>query len=101
MANYRLPMAADGVKYHGTVDQNEENPGQFMYGLDENGNKRIIRTDEQGNVLTQVTGSIVEEVEIFNSVKIRDTSSHWELVDLSRFKSFTLIANSKIGRAHV
>src|SRR5690625_491152 len=60
MADYRLPMDADGVKYHGTVDQNEENPGQFMYGLDENGNKRIIRTDEQGNVLTRVTGSIVE-----------------------------------------
>src|SRR5690625_3402749 len=97
MADYRLPMDADGVKYHGTVDQNEENPGQFMYGLDENGNKRIIRTDEQGNVLTRVTGSIVEEVEIFNSVKIRDTSSHWELVDLSRFKSFTLIARSTLN----
>ena len=62
MADYRLPMDADGVKYHGTVDQNEENPGHFMYGLDENGNKRIIRTDEQGNVLTRVTGSIVEEI---------------------------------------
>jgi len=61
MADYRLPMDADGVKYHGTVDQNEENPGQFMYGLDENGNKRIIRTDEQGNVLTRVTGSILEQ----------------------------------------
>jgi|SRR5690625_4724489 len=60
MTNYRLPMDADGVKYHGTVDQNEENPGHFMYGLDENGNKRIIRTDEQGNVLTRVTGSKVE-----------------------------------------
>src|SRR5690625_4414047 len=66
MADYRLPMDADGVKYHGTVDQNEENPGHFMYGLDENGNKRIIRTDEQGNVLTKVTGSIVELVEIRN-----------------------------------
>src|SRR5690625_5311308 len=68
MADYRLPMDADGVKYHGTVDQNEENPGQFMYGLDENGNKRIIRTDENGNVLTRLTGSIVElfndEVEV-------------------------------------
>src|SRR5690625_3381561 len=62
MADYRLPMDADGVKYHGTVDQNEENPGHFMYGLDENGNKRIIRTDEQGNVLTRVTGSNVEYV---------------------------------------
>ena len=61
MADYRLPMDADGVKYHGTVDQNEENPGHFMYGLDENGNKRIIRTDEQGNVLTRVTGSNVED----------------------------------------
>jgi len=61
MADYRLPMDADGMKYHGTVDQNEENPGQFMYGLDENGNKRIIRTDEQGNVLTRVTGSNVED----------------------------------------
>ena len=61
MADYRLPMDADGMKYHGTVDQNEENPGQFMYGLDENGNKRIIRTDEQGNVLTKVTGSNMEE----------------------------------------
>src|SRR5690625_5191489 len=64
MTNYRLPMDADGVKYHGTVDQNEENPGHFMYGLDENGNKRIIRTDEQGNVLTRVTGSIVERVSL-------------------------------------
>ena len=61
MADYRLPMDADGVKYHGTVDQNEENPGHFMYGLDENGNKRIIRTDEQGNVLTRLTGSNVAE----------------------------------------
>ena len=61
MADYRLPMDADGVKYHGTVDQNEENPGHFMYGLDENGNKRIIRTDEQGNVLTRVTGSNVKD----------------------------------------
>jgi len=71
MADYRLPMDADGVKYHGTVDQNEENPGQFMYGLDENGNKRIIRTDEQGNVLTRVTGSIVEN-EIIGERKIRN-----------------------------
>src|SRR5690625_8053562 len=61
MADYRLPMDADGVKYHGTVDQNEENPGQFMYGLDENGNKRIIRTDEQRNVLTRDTGNILEQ----------------------------------------
>ena len=61
MADYRLPMDADGVKYHGTVDQNEENPGHFMYGLDENGNKRIIRTDENGNVLTRLTGSSVED----------------------------------------
>jgi|SRR5690625_1112884 len=64
MANYRLSLDADGVKYHGTVDQNEENPGQFIYGLDENGNKRIIRTDEQGNVLTRVTGSNVEEIDV-------------------------------------
>ena len=77
MANYRLPMDADGVKYHGTVDQNEENPGHFMYGLDENGNKRIIRTDEQGNVLTRVTGSNMElmksvgDENVFNSLSIR------------------------------
>lgn len=56
---YKLPKDDDGVRYHGVVDENDENPGQFMYGLDENGNKRIIRTDEQGNVLTRVTGSNV------------------------------------------
>src|SRR5690625_2965650 len=72
MADYRLPMDADGVKYHGTVDQNEENPGQFMYGLDENGNKRIIRTDEQGNVLTQVTGSNVE-LEVYKGEDLSGT----------------------------
>src|SRR5690625_234520 len=56
-----------------------------------------VVTSEQNPLPTQVTGSIVEEVEIFNSVKIRDTSSHWELVDLSRFKSFTLIARSTLN----
>src|SRR5690625_2361797 len=76
MTNYRLPMDADGVKYHGTVDQNEENPGHFMYGLDENGNKRIIRTDEQGNVLTRVTGSIVELIE-GRVVESRETNNLW------------------------
>lgn len=50
-----------------------------------------------GPIDTQVTGSIVEEVKIFNSAKIRDTSDHWELVDLSMFKSFTLIANSTLN----
>src|SRR5690625_2223592 len=73
MADYRLPMDADGVKYHGTVDQNEENPGQFMYGLDENGNKRIIRTDEQGNVLTRVTGSNVEVIKEYMAEPVLNT----------------------------
>src|SRR5690625_6276490 len=56
-----------------------------------------VVTSTENPLPTQVTGSIVEEVEIFNSVKIRDTSSHWELVDLSMFKSFTLIANSTLN----
>src|SRR5690625_4053309 len=76
MSDYRLPMDVDGVKYHGTVDQNEENPGLFMYGLDENGNKRIIRTDEQGNVLTRVTGSIVELFKIEN-YRINSGQTKW------------------------
>lgn len=86
MADYRLPMDADGVKYHGTVDQNEENPGHFMYGLDENGNKRIIRTDEQGNVLTKVTGSRVDYQNIFER-KIRT-----ETEDV-----FTIVPDDAIG----
>src|SRR5690625_625682 len=45
----------------------------------------------------RLTGSIVEEVEIVNYVKNRDTSSHWELVDLSMFKSFTLIAYNTLN----
>src|SRR5690625_4851377 len=78
MADYRLPMDADGVKYHGTVDQNEENPGHFMYGLDENGNKRIIRTDKQGNVLTRLTGSKVEYVELNNrSIRTENAGVHF------------------------
>lgn len=57
----------------------------------------VVDKDNRLPVDARLTGSIVEEVEIFNSVKIRDTSSHWELVDLSRFKSFTLIARSTLN----
>src|SRR5690625_3864560 len=56
-----------------------------------------VVTSTENPMPTQVTGSIVEDVKIFNSVKIRDTSSHWESVDLSMFKSFTLIANSTLN----
>src|SRR5690625_4760545 len=92
MADYRLPMDADGVKYHGTVDQNEENPGQFMYGLDENGNKRIIRTDEQGNVLTRVTGSIVEEDVLWKrDVRQGFTPSNRHLTPVNGARGFVLI----------
>ena len=95
MADYRLPMDADGVKYHGTVDQNEENPGQFMYGLDENGNKRIIRTDEQGNVLTRVTGSKVEEVISSDTLVPSGTRLGPIVVDMSNYKSLTLSAHNR------
>lgn len=57
---YKLPRDDDGVKYHGVVDRDDRNPGQFMYGLDEDGNKRIVRTDKDGNVLTQLTGSNIK-----------------------------------------
>src|SRR5690625_1718867 len=94
MANYRLPMDEDGVKYHGTVDQNEENPGQFMYGLDENGNKRIIRTDEQGNVLTRLTGSNVEEVVATDITVSSGSAAVVGSVDLSDFNSFSISARA-------
>src|SRR5690625_4052385 len=100
MTNYRLPMDADGVKYHGTVDQNEENPGHFMYGLDENGNKRIIRTDEQGNVLTRVTGSIVEEHILVNQEAITDTDFIQVTIEketMNRYKRISFFVRNSLG----
>src|SRR5699024_10614229 len=71
MADYRLPMDADGVKYHGVVDRDGENPGQVLYGVDENGDYRPVNVDKDGNVLTKVTGSVVEK-EIILERKIRN-----------------------------
>src|SRR5690625_3550219 len=59
---YKLPTDDDGVKYHGVVDADGENPGQVLYGVDEHGNYRPVKVDNDGNVLTQVTGSIVEYI---------------------------------------
>jgi|SRR5690625_1361553 len=59
---YKLPTDDDGVKYHGVVDADGDNPGQVLYGVDEHGNYRPVKVDNDGNVLTQVTGSNVEEV---------------------------------------
>jgi len=99
MSDYRLPMDADGVKYHGTVDQNEENPGQFMYGLDENGNKRIIRTDENGNVLTRQTGSKGEYVTFFEREVRTENTSESRLYKPEGVKGFNayLIINGITG----
>src|SRR5690625_2280931 len=96
MADYRLPMDADGVKYHGTVDQNEENPGQFMYGLDENGNKRIIRTDEQGNVLTRLTGSNVEVLEYRNITVPSNSRFTVDRIDVSNYSHYTVAVVSNV-----
>lgn len=60
MADYRLPMDADGVKYHGVVDGDGDNPGQVLYGVDEHGNYRPVKVDNNGNVLTRLTGSIID-----------------------------------------
>lgn len=57
---YRLPTDSDGVKYHGVVDADGDNPGQVLYGVDEHGNYRPVNVDSEGNVLTKVTGSNVE-----------------------------------------
>jgi|SRR5690625_775954 len=61
MADYRLPMDEDGVKYHGVVDRDGENPGQVLYGLDKNGRLKPVNVDDEGNVLTRLTGSNVEK----------------------------------------
>lgn len=68
MANYRLPMDADGVKYHGVTDEDGKFPGQVLYGLDKNGRLKPVNVDDEGNVLTRVTGSI-DVLEV-----IKDTS---------------------------
>src|SRR5690625_4720827 len=77
MENYRLPMDADGVKYHGVVDEDGQFPGQVLYGLDKNGRLKPINVDGEGNVLTRVTGSIVEDVAEFtvDSSEFGDVSS--------------------------
>src|SRR5690625_4579290 len=68
MSDYRLPMDADGVKYHGVVDEDGKFPGQVLYGLDKNGRLKPVNVDDEGNVLTRVTGSI-DVLEV-----IKDTS---------------------------
>src|SRR5690625_947421 len=60
MSDYRLPMDADGVKYHGVIDEDGKFPGQVLYGLDKNGRLKPVNVDDEGNVLTRVTGSNVE-----------------------------------------
>src|SRR5690625_4433321 len=73
MADYRLPMDADGVKYHGVVDEDGQFPGQVLYGLDKNGRLKPVNVDGEGNVLTRVTGSIVEkQVEVLSVSKNLD-----------------------------
>jgi len=57
---YKLPKDDDGVRYHGVVDENDENPGQVLYGVDENGDYRPVQVDENGHVKTQLTVSYVE-----------------------------------------
>jgi len=61
MADYRLPMDDDGVKYHGVVDDDGQYPGQVLYGLDKNGRLKPANVDDEGNVLTQATGSKVKK----------------------------------------
>src|SRR5690625_1026048 len=76
MANYRLPMDDDGVKYHGVVDEDGKFPGQVLYGLDKNGRLKPVNVDDEGNVLTQVTGSIVELFKVEN-YRINSGQNRW------------------------
>lgn len=60
MANYRLPMDEDGVKYHGVEDDGEL-PGQVIYGADNARRPEAIKSD--GRRLAVVDASVLQELE--------------------------------------
>lgn len=78
---FELPKDRNNVNYFGTTDRNNENLGQFMYGLDESGNPRIVRTDEEGNVLTRVTGSNIEEIYVQDEDIIINPGETFRMID--------------------
>jgi len=92
---YKLPKDDDGVRYHGVVDENDENPGQVLYGVDENGDYRPVNVDKDGNVLTKVTGSNVEQFTFFD----RDIRT-----ETTGYSSFTAVDNATglvvVARVH-
>src|SRR5690625_5597424 len=81
MSDYRLPMDADGVKYHGVIDEDGKFPGQVLYGLDKNGRLKPVNVDDEGNVLTRLTGSIVERYKLTTSSTTIDAESSLIIVE--------------------
>src|SRR5690625_1037388 len=81
MEDYRLPLDADGVKYHVVVDEDGQFPGQVLYGLDKNGRLKSVNVVDEGNLLTKVTGSIVEQREttVFLERGIYNTSDYTQI----------------------
>ncbi|WP_062513929.1 hypothetical protein [Halobacillus sp. KGW1] len=73
---------------------------QFMRmgGRDPQGNARPVNVDENGNVLTQLTGSNVKEILIFNNVTVEPgqtiTQSSQNRTDISQFSKLTVLGTT-------
>src|SRR5699024_3596829 len=74
--------------YHGVVDPDGDNPGQVLYGVDEHGNYRPVKVDNNGNVLTQVTGSNVED-----GILVKQESA---VLEVHEFNGFTIPPDSSV-----
>src|SRR5690625_1741917 len=62
MADYRLPMDEDGVKYHGVEDDGDL-PGQVVYGADNARRPEVIKSDD-GKLKTKDVDVLEELLEI-------------------------------------
>ena len=97
MADYRLPMDDDGVKYHGVVDDDGQYPGQVLYGLDKNGRLKPANVDDEGNVLTQATGSKVKKEFFAKSMSISDKETkRSDEINIGKYRRFSIFCYSTV-----